>query len=178
MEAGKMYHIYNRGNNKQEIFFRESNYYYFLRQFSKYLNPFLNVYAYCLMPNHFHLLIRIKEDNVQQTEKEFIASLQKSFRDFFISYSKAINKDQNRTGALFQQKYKRKEITSDEYYTAAVIYIHNNPTHARLCNHPGEWKFSSYNSIVSTSLKTKICKEEVLKWFGGLECFKQMHLNH
>jgi putative transposase len=61
MQPGSFYHIYNRGNNKQEIFFEEKNYHHFLNLFQKYLASFVDVYAYCLMPNHFHFLIRIKE---------------------------------------------------------------------------------------------------------------------
>ena len=61
MEQGSFYHIYNRGNNKQDIFFEEKNYDLFLKNFDKYLSSFVDVYAYCLMPNHFHFLIKIKE---------------------------------------------------------------------------------------------------------------------
>ncbi|MCY7423043.1 MAG: transposase [Chitinophagaceae bacterium] len=174
MEAGKMYHIYNRGINKGKIFFTEANYYFFLQQFSKYLGNLLEVYSYCLLPNHFHLLIRINEV-ISFNEPSKLTKLQKSFRDFFISYSKAINKQENRCGALLQQKYKRKEINSDEYCTTMILYIHNNPVQAGLCNHPSEWKFSSYNSIAQNNPKTRICKDKVLSWFGGPDAFIKMH---
>jgi REP element-mobilizing transposase RayT len=61
MEQGHFYHVYNRGNNKQPIFFERRNYIHFLSLFKKYLSGYADVYAYCLMPNHFHFLIKVKE---------------------------------------------------------------------------------------------------------------------
>ena len=82
MEPGNFYHIYNRGNNKENIFFEEKNYYYFLKKFDEYLSAFSDVYAYCLMPNHFHFLIKIKETSnktseVSKTSEVFTAKLRK-----------------------------------------------------------------------------------------------------
>jgi putative transposase len=128
MDQGSFYHIYNRGNNKENIFFEEKNYQYFLKLFDKYLSPYVDVYAYCLMPNHFHFLIRIKEMNIKQTSEVFKTSevltkeitevggskkltpLEKAFKDFFISYAKSINKAMNRTGSLFQSKFKKRKF--------------------------------------------------------------------
>lgn len=104
MEAGKVYHVYNRGNNKENIFFDNENYSFFLRQFDKYLSIRLDVLAYCLMPNHFHLLVRIKEAE-GMPEQEISKAVTKSFKNFLISYAKAINKKYNRTGVLFQPKF-------------------------------------------------------------------------
>jgi REP element-mobilizing transposase RayT len=173
MEAGKIYHVYNRGVNKHPIFFDDENYSFFLRQFNKYLGDKVDTLAYCLMPNHFHLLIRVRAIN-GQSEQEIGKAVVKSFRDFLISYAKAVNKKYNRTGALFQQKFKRKEITTDAYFSWIVQYIHLNPVKAGLCNEPGDWKYSSYNAIVSKK-QTKICVEEVLVWFGGLDEFIRIH---
>ena len=68
MDQGSFYHIYNRGNNKEKIFFEEKNYRHFLKLFDKYLSPYVDVYAYCLMPNHFHFLIRVKMVEEQTSE--------------------------------------------------------------------------------------------------------------
>jgi len=62
MFEGNFYHIYNRGNNRENIFFEENNYYYFLEKYDKYLTNYLETFAYCLLPNHFHLLVRVKEN--------------------------------------------------------------------------------------------------------------------
>ena len=162
--ADTYYHLYNRGNNKDIIFFENDNYIFFLNQFKKHVAPFCEVYAYCLMPNHFHFFVRIKDEVL----------FEKGIKNFFISYSKAINKKYNRVGSLFQGRYKVSEITSDSYYTTIIIYIHQNPVIAGLVNHMGDYKYSSYNAYLS-SKETILNKQEVLDWFGGLESFITHH---
>ena len=192
MEQGSFYHIYNRGNNKQDIFFEEKNYDLFLKNFDKYLSSFIDVYAYCLMPNHFHFLIKIKEFQTpevvsNQTSEVFKTSEvltrgskkltpeEKAFKDFFISYAKSINKAYNRTGSLFQAKFKKKEITDNSYFTAIIQYIHANPLKAKLCHTYDEYKYSSYKAITDTGI-TKIKRAEVLEWFGNKKVFIKVHV--
>ncbi|MEM1408723.1 MAG: transposase [Bacteroidota bacterium] len=125
MESGKYYHIYNRGINKNKIFFEDDNYVYFLSRFNKYLNKYVKVLAYCLMPNHFHFFILVSDDeSITSKRHGSISVLEKAFRDFFISYAKGINKRHTRTGALFQYKFKRKEITYTSHFTWLIYYIH------------------------------------------------------
>ncbi len=198
MEQGSFYHIYNRGNNKQDIFFEEKNYDLFLQNFDKYLSPFVDVYAYCLMPNHFHFLIKIKEyqasEFTNQTSEVFKTSevlpretsqvltrgskkltpVEKAFKDFFISYAKSINKAYNCTGSLFQSKFKKKEITDNSYFTTIIQYIHANPLKATLCSTYDEYRYSSYKAIIDTGI-TKIKRMEVLEWFGNREVFIKVH---
>ena len=181
MEQGCFYHIYNRGNNKQKIFFEKKNYTHFLKLFDKYLAGFADVYAYCLMPNHFHFLIKIKErDETTVVLKTTVVSaklspLDKAFRDFFIAYAKSINKAYGRTGALFQQKFKKKEVDDDAYFTSIIQYIHANPVTAKLCNNYQDWEFSSYKAIISDK-PTKVKRNEVLEWFGNKERFILIHI--
>ena len=184
MFEGNFYHIYNRGNNRENIFFEEKNYYYFLEKYDKYLSNHLETYAYCLLPNHFHLLVRVKEKTSKafETFPEWVASpevshlspLEKAFKDFFITYAKAINSAYDRTGSLFQYKFKRKIIDKQKYLTRLIVYIHLNPIRLGLCKHPSDWKFSSYNSILST-YSTKVKKEVVLDWFGRKGDFIELH---
>jgi putative transposase len=108
------YHIFNRGNNKELIFFEEENYQYFLLKFEKYVSPHCEVFSYCLMPNHFHFFLKI-------TNKQLF---ELGIKNFFISYAKSINKRYDRIGSLFQGRYKAKEITSDSYYTRIITYIY------------------------------------------------------
>ena len=196
MNEGSFYHIYNRGNNKQTIFFEQRNYDHFLKLFDKYLSPYVDVYAYCLMPNHFHFLIRVKElypaqaSEVSYTQasevlktsevllnyrgSKKLTPLEKAFKDFFIAYAKSINKAMDRTGSLFQSKFKKKEITDNSYFTDVIQYIHANPVTAKLCNTYSEYTYSSYNAIINTSA-TKIKRQEVLDWFGNREVFIKVH---
>ncbi|HEX4373104.1 MAG TPA: transposase [Puia sp.] len=158
------YHLYNRGNNKGLIFFESENYSYFLNQFKKYVLPLCEVYAYCLMPNHFHFFLRVNDST----------SFETGIKNFFISYSKAINKKYNRVGSLFQGRYKASEITSDSYYTTIITYIHQNPVIAGLVENMEEFKFSSYSAYLSNK-ETVINKQEVLEWFGALDSFIDHH---
>lgn len=97
-----LYHIYNRGNGKENIFIEERNYFYFLVQYEKYLFELLDTFAYCLLPNHFHLLVRPKVNNPEKISEQF--------RKLCISYSMSINKQEKRKGNLFQRGFKRKII--------------------------------------------------------------------
>ena len=116
-----IYHIYNRGNNKQVIFFSERNYIYFLQKVRKYITPHCDIFAYVLMPNHFHLLIRADE----RTEKELAHLpitknvLSEGVRLLLSSYTKGINQQEGRSGNLIQQKTKSKCV-----YDASVINEH------------------------------------------------------
>ena len=154
------YHLYNRGNNKDLIFFENDNYAYFLNQFKKYVCPFCDVYAYCLMPNHFHFFLRVNDEVL----------FEKGIKNFFISYSKAINKKYNRVGSLFQGRYKVSEIKSDNYYTTIIIYIHQNPVAASLIKKMEDYKYSSYAAYLSRK-SSMLDRNEVLQWFGGLDGF-------
>ena len=162
--ADSYYHIYNRGNNKNLIFFEDDNYTFFLNQFKKYVTPFCEVYSYCLMPNHFHFFIRV---NVQEP-------FEKGIKNFFISYSKAINKKYDRVGSLFQGRYKVSEITSESYFTRIITYIHQNPLVAGLVKNMEDYKYSSYPAYLSDK-ETIIQRSEVLSWFGGLDGFINDH---
>ncbi len=143
------------------------------------------------MPNHFHFLVEIK------TKKELTAFFQnekpnleldstfpkfetleklisKQFSNFFSSYTQALNKQQGRKGSLFMKNFKRKKITSKEYFYKLVHYIHYNPVDAQLCKNLNEWKYSSYNAVCSNA-NTLIQKEKVIEWFEDLDNFIFIH---
>ncbi len=126
LEASTYYHIYNRGINSEDLFKQEQNYSFFLLKYALYLSPVVNTFAYCLLKNHFHLLIRVKSEqelnlfyNQNQTgnkllEKKGLHSpdfiVSKQFAKLFSSYSQAINKAVGRTGSLFETPFKRIEV--------------------------------------------------------------------
>ncbi len=170
LEENTFYHIYNRGNNGENLFYKEENYWYFLRKYDEYLSDYLETYAYCLLPNHFHLLIRVKDSkdyegrflktgtsNLVDTDK-IISEL---FRRFFTSYSKSVNKQESRKGSLFQKNFKRKAVLSDSYFTRLVWYIHSNPKKHQIFNSYKEYPYSSYGRII-LDRPTKLLKKEVL----------------
>lgn len=138
-----LYHIYNRGNNKQKIYFTKKNYLFFLQKMKIELKPFSDIICYCLMPNHFHFLI--------STYNNF-NPLQFSigFKTLLSSYTKAINLQEKRSGSLFQQNSKAKCLTtltnykSNNYGLVCLNYIPQNPVKAGLVDKLGDWEFSSF----------------------------------
>jgi putative transposase len=120
------YHIYNRGINGEPLFREERNYRYFLQLWAKYIEPVAATYAYCLLSNHFHFLVRTRETGpVLKTGPVLNPSRQ--FNNLFIAYAKAFNKAYQRTGGLFESPFQRRRVDHDRYFTALVAYIHRNP---------------------------------------------------
>nr|WP_240961602.1 transposase [Nonlabens sp. Ci31] len=116
-ETGHYFHIYNRGNNNENIFLEKENYTYFLKLMKKYLLQVSNIYSYCLLPNHFHILLKFKEDSEFQVDKkEKKPVLHQPFSNMLNAYTKSINKRYNRKGSLFQEHLKRIKITEEQYF--------------------------------------------------------------
>ena len=92
------------------------------------------------------------------------------FRRFMLAYAKAINKQEERTGSLFQKLFRRKHIIEAAYLTNAVLYIHRNSIHHNIALELTDWPWNSYESIISEK-QTNLKRGEVLEWFGGLESF-------
>lgn len=149
----EIYHIYNQGNNKERIFYQERNYSYFMSLVEKFILPYTDILAYCLMPNHFHFLVYCNENSylkIKQGGNE-ITQLSNGFRKLQVSYAHAINKQENRTGSLFRQNSKAKLIEDENYALTCLHYIHQNPIKAKLVDKIEDWKFSSYNEYLTKS---------------------------
>ena len=172
LENGKYYHIYNRGINSDILFKENDNYEYFLRLYDKHIDPIAETYAWCLMKNHFHFLVRIKDIDQLNTEKKIVPS--QSFSNLFNAYTKAFNKSYNRHGSLFERPFRRKEINHNKYFLNVITYIHNNPVHHNICDHPLNYPWSSYITCLSDK-PTKLRRKEVIEIFEDLENFKYVH---
>jgi len=191
LEPGCFYHIFNRGINGETLFKQERNYTFFLNKYALYLPPVVDTFAYCLLNNHFHLLLRVKDQaslntyynnqlNKTTTNKiveglhstDFIVS--KQFARLFSSYSQSINKSNNRTGSLIETPFKRTFVANDVYLTRLIWYIHFNPQKHGFVSHFRDYPHSSYQSHLQ-SKPTKLSRDEVLEWFGNLEEYKKFH---
>jgi len=185
-----IYHLYNRANGKEKLFLTADNYMFFLKKYQQYIYPIADTFCYCLMPNHFHFLVRIKSESVlkkvfrEKIEKRNLQGFQnlgglisqlisKQFSNFFNSYTKAFNKQQSRNGSLFSQNFKRKQVKDEKYMRKLIHYIHYNPIAAGI-THQYDWKYSSYPAIIS-SKPTRIKKEEVIIYFDDLKNFLFCH---
>ncbi|HAA18456.1 MAG TPA: hypothetical protein DCP28_06700 [Cytophagales bacterium] len=140
LQDGDLFHVYNRGNNSQKIFFERANYLYFLRKVGSELIPFADILCYCLMPNHFHFLLRPKNG----VDEEY-HPLSFAIGNLISSYSQAMNRRYHRSGSFFQQGTKAKLLTKDGYYAYTCFqYIHWNPVAARIVQELHQWPYSSY----------------------------------
>jgi REP element-mobilizing transposase RayT len=142
-----IYHIYNRGNNQQPIFFSDDNYIYFLNKCHRYLKPLADILAWCLMPNHFHFLTEVTETSLEPVKSGGIImpAITNGFRLLESSYAKGVNKQLSRSGNLFQQKTKAKFTNeAKDYSRTAFHYIHQNPVKSGLVKRLEEWHYSSY----------------------------------
>ncbi len=179
---GNYYHIYNRGNNGIDVFLQNENYYHFLNLYAKYIEPIAETYAWCLLKNHFHLLVRIKEKSeinkdelsYSTIEKPKVIDPSRQFSHLFNAYTQAINKRHNRTGSLFETTFERKIVTSERYFQQLIFYIHNNPVHHGFVKQMSLYPWSSYDSILSNK-PTKLKRKEVVELFGDKENFIYYH---
>ncbi|MDZ7691716.1 MAG: hypothetical protein U5K69_11435 [Balneolaceae bacterium] len=184
-EPGTVFHVYNHGNAEDNIFREAENYRYFLKRYAYYIPPVAKTYAFCLLPNHFHLMVQVRmKDELaayfrsQGKDLPGFENLEglvvKQFSNLFNSYTKAFNKKYDRKGRLFQKNLQRKSITNSTYYTRLITYIHQNPVHHRFVEKPEQWPYSSYLIILSRK-KTQLEREQVLEWFGDKQAFLDIH---
>ena len=179
--GGSYYHIFNRGINNQKIFFTESNYSFFLKLLDKYLSSNVSVIAFCLLPNHFHLVIKVKDStkgistNADINEEKEVGNIvSEQFRRMFIAYSMAINKQEKRKSSLMDKNFKRLEITEHEYLKYCIFYVHfNSEKHGYVANFK-DYKLSSFKAYLSEK-ETRIARKHGLEIFEDLESFINYH---
>ncbi|OYT15058.1 MAG: hypothetical protein B7C24_15040 [Bacteroidetes bacterium 4572_77] len=182
-QSGSTFHVYNRVVGNEKLFFKEKNYTYFLEKLNDKASAYIDIMAYCLLRNHYHLLIKVKDTAKPKEVSE-------AFRKFGISYSQAINKQEGRKGSLFMKPVKRKRIDSKEYFITVLVYIHTNPYLHGIENNYQTYKWSSFrfyrdaiapsdgisdkpsDSIPVTLFKTK---EIIQNYFDDKENFIFVH---
>ncbi len=147
---GEYYHIFNRGVNKEQIFFSSAHYLYCLKLVSKYaLKYHITIIAYCLMPNHYHFLVRQDDD----------ISVSKFIGLVFNAYVQGINRLLNRSGALFEGRFKHVHVEDESYLVYICRYIHLNPVSAGLVKQPELWPYSNCREWLGTRNGTLIDRE-------------------
>lgn len=150
-EPDKFYHLVNHAVGSENLFRCADNYYYFLNRYAYHTQAVFETYAYCLMPNHFHLLIRVKASEELEKEPKFEGNVHKlvmqKVSNWLNGYARTYNIKYKRKGALFIDYTKRFEIESEAYFTTAVNYIHQNPVNHRFVSRPHDWEYSSYHAF-------------------------------
>lgn len=170
----EIYHVYNRGNGHDNTFRNPGNFEYFMKQYDHYMSIHWDTLAWCLMPNHFHLVVKVREHRDKENVNRQCV---KSFADFINGYVQAFNKQHHRRGSLFMRSFKRKHVSDEEYLKTLTCYIHNNPVKDGLMPAPETWLFSSYRELRESS-PFKYQTDPLLKVFGSREEFVQQHIIH
>ena len=150
IESDKYYHIFNQANGMIDIFQESRNYPFFIDKMEKHLTPVCEIIAFCLMKNHFHLVIKTKQE-IEELK------ISRAFANLFIGYAKAYNKVYNRSGSLFKKPFKRKLIGSEVYLKDLISY-----------------PWSSYHEIIDDA-KTFVDREFVLELFDDSTNFVAAH---
>lgn len=188
--AGEFFHIYNRGNNKEKIFQDEEDYKAFLLRIGLALgfeqkelaHPLLlipnsriritnvnlgdfKLHAFCLMPNHFHLLLEQNSDN----------KISKLVLKFCTSFSMFVNKKYGRVGHIFQDCFKAVHVESDSQLMWTSTYIHMNPVKDKLVKYPEQYIWSSYNDYISDRRLPIVNTEFLISTFGNKNNFKKQN---
>lgn len=142
-ETGNLYHIYNQGNNRQKIFFSRENYLFFLNKIKNHILPHADILAWCLMPNHFHLMLYVHDLEIEVDSSEGVGSsegvtpsdaltktktrtLNESIGILLRSYTRAINKQENSTGSVFRKETKAECLTNANGITPSFYGSHIN----------------------------------------------------
>jgi putative transposase len=161
---GQYYHVYNRGCNRESIFVGDENYRFLLRQIKKFLpDSSVTLIAYCLMPNHYHFMIRSDLDN----------RVAKFIQRLLNSYAQAFNRQQQRTGTLFEGRAKSIWIEDESYLLQLCRYIHLNPVAAGLVVKPEDWQYSNYLEWIGKRNGTLVDLEFVRAYFPKPEIYAE-----
>ena len=183
------YHVFNHAVSTDNLFRSDENYRFFLKKYIHYIVPVADTFAYCLLPNHFHFSLRVKNENDlaiyfksigKQLDKnrpkfqtlERLVSLQ--FSHMFNSYTQAFNKQCNRKGTLFRKPFRRLLIDNDSYFRDLIHYIHFNPVHHGLTDDLRTWKHSSFESFFFDQ-HSLLHRDEVIEWFHDKANFYACH---
>ena len=196
LQPNSSYHIFNHANGFENIFIEDENYRFFLDKYNQYILPIAETYAYCLLPNHFHLVVRIRRrevleevfrnfkstnfskvqnfGKVEVTDNMIEYYISKQFANLFSCYTQSFNKVNKRRGSLFLKNFRREPIKNRAYFMNAVIYTHRNPVHHAFCDRYTDWSYTSFCEIEERNSQI-IEVDKLLRMFGGRDSFIDLH---
>lgn len=196
LQPGTSYHIFNHANGFENVFREPENYRYFMEKYQLYISPIAETYAWCLMPNHFHFVVRIrKRETIEKlllnnstfpkvqnfgkgeviiNDSEIEKYLSKQFANLFSCYTQSFNKLYKRMGSLFIKNFKRQPIENKQHFLNIVVYTHRNPIHHGFSKGFSEWRYSSYQDIINGEC-AMVQVDKLLKIIGGINSFIELH---
>ena len=184
---GETYHLFSRAVGNEKLFLSDENYRYILARLFYHIGPVAELYSYSLLPNHFHLVVRIKQSDDVVVHYEMVKRKQyhlmdtdlsdfimERFSNWLNGYTKAFNRMYQRKGALFMDYLKRSHAKDGADLTSFLFYTHKNAVHHGLTKHIGDWPYDAYNALLS-NVPTQLLVNEVMDCFGGREGFIKFH---
>jgi putative transposase len=191
MELGQVYHLTDHAVDKNNVFVVPDNYRFFLSRYQDLLPQVVDTYAYCMMPNHFHIAIKVKtKDALLQLPQQLLDNwklspnspdidfqrrVSKQCANLFSSYTQAFNKQQGRRGTLFEGNFNRCKVADRLYFKHLILYIHGNGVHHGFCDHYMQWSYSSIHSLLFDEAPTFLKRAVLFDFFGGKTAFIQAH---
>ncbi len=184
LEPGRLYHIYNRGNNSQDVFHSDFEANCFLQRWERFISPVAETFAYCLMKNHFHFAIRIRETicrpEINEIEALSIKETKSHFSRFFTSFAMALHTVKGTNGAVFKRRFQRREIETEDQFRRLVAYILFNPQKHRISKDCTNYPYGSYR-FIGKEPPEMLAQAELLRLFGGqkeLESYLHLYQEH
>jgi REP element-mobilizing transposase RayT len=189
LEYDTVYHIYNCGIDGSNLFITNDDYDHFLSKYSIYIEPIAETFAWCLLGNHFHLVVRIKKESEIKTLEELNLFGVKTkirtegkkpnptnqFSHLFNSYAQHFNNKYKRHGTLFERSFHKKLINNRSYFKRCLIYVHQNPIKHGFVENLSEYRYTSYNTILSDKV-TLLKREKVMTLFENQSDFSESHI--
>ncbi len=187
-DHGGFYHIYNKTVTGRKLFETDSDYHDFWERYTKYFLPYFDTYAYCLVPNHYHFLVKVKDieeidvslektnaakkySNGEESINFFLENqLSRMLSGIAIKY----NNRSGKVGALFKEGTKRVELKTESRVIYQLCYIHHNVIHHHLGKNYGDWKYSSYIAYLSDK-DSQLDRSFVIELMGGIDVFHDLH---
>ena len=189
LEYNSVYHIFNCGIDGCNLFIDDEDYDRFLSKYSTYIEPITDTYAWSLLGNHFHIVVRIKNESEIKTLDDLglfqvrtklrtpdkKPNITKQFSHLFNAYAQYFNYKYNRHGALFERPFKRKLIDNRPYFKNCLIYVHQNPLKHKFVERLSDYRYTSYNTVLSEKA-TLLKREKVLTYFDNRSDFELSHV--
>ncbi|MFL7813413.1 MAG: transposase [Anaerolineales bacterium] len=162
LSFGTCYHLYQAGNHRRALFREDVDYHLFLDLYRKYLRPIVDLYAYCLLPTHLHLLFRVKERKQIEYVYPEAGMLSWQLKTLFAVYTKSIDHSCSRTGGLFIKSSARRIPTTRDLVCQLIAYIHQNPQIHGVVSDFRIWPFSSCFAYLRQDRRSMIAKDLLL----------------
>jgi len=189
---GRYFHIYTQSVGDENFFEVHKDYAHFILKMRDYILPVTDMIAYCMEPDQFHFIVRVKEkeivdeylkiklgherfNHLMSREDFYEKQLSRIYSNLFSAYALYYNLKYGRKGTLFKRAFMREPLDNNDYLQTVISHIHLNPVGRSFVIGPGEWRYSSYDSIANKK-SSLVNVNEVIELFGGMDNFLFYHL--